>query len=184
MARMVDMNTLVYLVMSDTHGERHIIEELIHRYQDQVDVMIHCGDSELGKEDVLWQKVTVVQGNCDLEDFPETALITTDLDRILVVHGHHFGVSFGLSPLVDYATSLNASIVCYGHTHILHSEELQHMLLLNPGSLSIPRGPYQNTPTYALITSTPNQWTVTYYTKDHEVFLTHTYERTDQKEVN
>ena len=36
-----------YLVISDNHGDRDVLVDVINRWRDGVDVMIHCGDSEL-----------------------------------------------------------------------------------------------------------------------------------------
>lgn len=36
-----------YLIVSDNHGDRNILVEIVNRYVDRVDHMFHCGDSEL-----------------------------------------------------------------------------------------------------------------------------------------
>ena len=36
-----------YLVVSDNHGDRQILVDLVNHFQEQVDLFIHCGDSEL-----------------------------------------------------------------------------------------------------------------------------------------
>ena len=56
-----------YLVVSDNHGDRRILVDLFAYYKDQVDLMIHCGDSELSVNDELWQEAYVVTGNCDYD---------------------------------------------------------------------------------------------------------------------
>lgn len=38
------------------------------------------------------------------------------------------------------AKELNAQIVCFGHSHILGAEMMDHILFINPGSLLKPRG--------------------------------------------
>lgn len=51
-----------YLVVSDNHGDRNILVEIVNRYVGMVDQMFHCGDSELKANDELWQHFTVVTG--------------------------------------------------------------------------------------------------------------------------
>ncbi|WP_439646132.1 metallophosphoesterase family protein [Lentilactobacillus senioris] len=58
------------LVVSDSHGDRQIIADLLDHYQDQVEAVIHCGDSELKATDSLLDRLTMVQGNMDLANFP------------------------------------------------------------------------------------------------------------------
>ena len=52
-----------YLVVSDNHGDRDILVDLVDRYRSEVDIFFHCGDSELEASDPLWDTFQVVQGN-------------------------------------------------------------------------------------------------------------------------
>jgi predicted phosphodiesterase len=54
-----------YLVVSDNHGNRDVLVDLVHVWEKKIDGMFHCGDSELKEDDTLWQKFVVVKGNCD-----------------------------------------------------------------------------------------------------------------------
>ena len=38
------------LVVSDNHREEKILTEIVQEMRDQVDLMIHCGDSELAPD--------------------------------------------------------------------------------------------------------------------------------------
>ena len=44
------------LVVSDNHGDRDCLVDLVNHYEGQVDALFHCGDSELEPTDELWQK--------------------------------------------------------------------------------------------------------------------------------
>ena len=45
-----------YLVVSDNHGDRNILVEIVNRYVGMVDQMFHCGDSELKANNLLIAK--------------------------------------------------------------------------------------------------------------------------------
>lgn len=51
------------LVMSDSHGDRQIVEDIKHHYLSKVDAIFHNGDSELDSQDSLWDGIQVVNGN-------------------------------------------------------------------------------------------------------------------------
>ncbi len=53
------------LVMSDSRGDRQIVEEIKNRYFGKVAAIFHNGDSELDSQDSIWDGVYVVNGNCD-----------------------------------------------------------------------------------------------------------------------
>ncbi len=60
------------LIISDSHGWADELKKVIDRHKNEVDVMIHCGDSELEKNHPAIQGMNIVKGNCDYgDDFPE-----------------------------------------------------------------------------------------------------------------
>ena len=66
------------IVMSDSHGDRAIVEEIRNHYIGKVDAIFHNGDSELPSDDEVWQGIQVVAGNMDFYDgYPER--LVTDL---------------------------------------------------------------------------------------------------------
>ena len=96
-----------------------------------------------------------VRGNCDTEvdqmvlPFPilaETALLFVDGRTWFAAHGHRTGAN----PTAGDLPKLPAdSVVLTGHTHIPTLDKTPDgLLLLNPGSTSIPKGGYE--PSYAL----------------------------------
>lgn len=157
-----------YLVVSDNHGDREILVELVHKYRDSVDLFLHCGDSELSPTDPLWTDFEVVGGNCDYDPaFPEKRLIKTQEDTLFMTHGHLFNVRFGLTHLALEAESSGATIALFGHTHEIGCEMHQQVLFLNPGSISQPRGSIQFK-SYALIESRSDAYEIQYYDRSHQ----------------
>lgn len=152
-----------YLIVSDNHGDRQILVDLLAEFSGKVDTFIHCGDSELQPSDPLWQTYQVVGGNCDYSpEYEDAKIIKTPLDTIYVTHGHLADVRFGVTTLGLQAQQADASIAVFGHTHQIACEKVGHRLFLNPGSISQPRGPIQ-IKSFAIIESTEKQWIVQYY---------------------
>ena len=157
-----------YLVVSDNHGDREILVDLVDRYQKVVDYFFHCGDSELSFEDQLWSHFHVVKGNCDYSsEFKEKQVINTGIDKIFITHGHLANVRFGLTQLAIEAKASGANMAFFGHTHQIGCEMVDGVLYLNPGSISQPRGPIQ-IPSYARIEHTKEQIHVQYYNRAHQ----------------
>lgn len=157
-----------YLVVSDNHGDRDVLVDLVDSYRGKVDRMFHCGDSELEPNDVLWNDLIVVKGNCDYDpEFPNTIVEKAGTDTIFMTHGHLANVRSGLTSLALQGEKANATIVLFGHTHEIGCEVRANTLYLNPGSISQPRGPIQ-LKSYAIIESTEDQFEVQYYGRDHQ----------------
>mgnify|MGYP000839536961 FL=1 len=82
------------IVMSDSHGDRSIVEAIKEKYLDQVDGIFHNGDSELKSDDPVWEGIHVVQGNMDFYDgYPERLVTQLGPTRIIQTHGHLFQLS-------------------------------------------------------------------------------------------
>lgn len=158
-----------YLVVSDNHGERSILEELKNRWQGEVDYFFHCGDSELPISDSLWETFVVVKGNCDYDtDYLTTQSIQTEADHVFISHGHLYFVNQGLDRLAYAAEEVEATIALYGHTHKLAVEKHGRTIYVNPGSISQPRGQFSHLKTYLVIESTRQETTLTYYNRQHQ----------------
>lgn len=157
-----------YLVVSDNHGDREILVDLVKEYQGKVDGMFHCGDSELAPTDDLWADLIVVKGNCDYyNEFPESMTKKLGNDTIFMTHGHLVQIRAGLNTIALKAAEADATIVLFGHTHEIGCEMHQNTLYLNPGSINLPRGPIQ-LKSYALIDSTPEAYDVQYFDRNHQ----------------
>jgi uncharacterized protein len=128
------------LIVSDSHGLTTELLQIKEKHKSEVDVMIHCGDSELQTKDSALEGFVVVRGNCDFdEQFPVEIIQSVGTNRIMVTHGHHYHVKTSLTSLSYRAEELHANIVCFGHSHILGAEWMNGILFLNPGSLRLPR---------------------------------------------
>ncbi|WP_020153774.1 metallophosphoesterase [Caldibacillus debilis] len=133
------------LIVSDSHGLQRELEELKKRHRD-AELFIHCGDSELEKDDPAIQGFHVVRGNCDFHNgFPEQLLLSVKDKKIFVTHGHLYQVK--TNPLNVYykARESGADIACFGHSHRLGAEMADGVLLINPGSVRLPRGRSEKT---------------------------------------
>jgi uncharacterized protein len=128
------------LVVSDSHGMTSELMKIKDLHRNSVDLMIHCGDSELMSDDPAIANFKVVRGNCDWnEQFSEEVMEELDGKKIWVTHGHRHQVKSTLLPLSYRAAELGAAIVCFGHSHILGAELIGDVLFINPGSIRLPR---------------------------------------------
>lgn len=152
------------IVMSDSHGDRTTIEKIA---SEQADAYFHCGDSELTFEDEIFQNMSIVRGNCDVDsDFPEEVLAEVGDQKVLMVHGHRHNVKGFSLTLTYFAKEKGANIVLYGHSHLYGAEMYDGILFVNPGSTMLPRG--GNPATYAVI-EWDDKITVTFKDMDDEV---------------
>jgi putative phosphoesterase len=148
---------MTLLVISDSHGRPDLIEEAIRRVRP--DGILFAGDGlrDLSRVEIscpLW----AVAGNCDWLTTPliinggvfepqNEELITVEGVRILLMHGHKYGVKGGLGQAVARAVQRDADLLIFGHTHIpleLHLRPdgsradfsvTKPLTLFNPGSL-------------------------------------------------
>ena len=130
------------LIVSDTHGHERNLKKVIEKVG-QTDLFIHLGDIE-GHEDYIEAladcPVHMVSGNNDFfSDLPREEEFQLGRYRVLITHGHYYGVSVGTDRLKEEARSRNIDIVMYGHTHRPEIDIDDHVTVLNPGSLSYPR---------------------------------------------
>ncbi len=127
------------LIMSDSHGLTSEIIEIKNRHQDEVQLMLHCGDSELPANSKELNGFKGVKGNCDSGSALPNEIIE-DLSGITLymTHGHLFNVKMSLMSLKYRANETNAKIACYGHSHIANAELIDGVLLINPGSIRLP----------------------------------------------
>lgn len=159
----------MFVVMSDSHGDRAIVEDIKAKYINQAEAIFHCGDSELPANDKIWNGITVVTGNCDYDsDYKEVAVRELAGYRILLTHGHLCSVNFGLNRLAVFSQENNCQIALFGHTHVLTAVKEGSQVFINPGSVSHPRG-YPFIPTYALVDLNNKQITITYLNREHEI---------------
>jgi putative phosphoesterase len=82
-------------------------------------------------------------------DVPMEKLLELEGQRVLLTHGHRYSVKWGIERLHAKANSENIQLLLFGHTHISQMEYGPGYILLNPGSISDPRG--NTDESYALV---------------------------------
>ncbi len=110
------------LVFSDSHGDTLTLSRTVGAVRD-ADYVIHAGDGALSFLSLMREHPEMtpvaVRGNCDIgaSDVPLEAELTVEGMRILIVHGHKFGVKSGTLALEAEARMRGYDIVIFGHTH-------------------------------------------------------------------
>ena len=158
-----------YFFASDLHGSAYWTKKLFDKFDASGaeklvflgDLLYHGPRNDLPKEydtkavakmlNEHKQYIYTVKGNCDGEvdqmvlDFPclaNYALMELGGRRFYLTHGHHENPD-NLPPL------LAGEVFVYGHTHIPVAEKRGGNYILNPGSVSIPKGGFANS--YAIL---------------------------------
>lgn len=159
------MNAEKYLVVSDIHGDAdgaEIVLKAAERHQPDFilclgDILYHGPRNDLPEHyapkkvivmmNSLTEKMIAVRGNCEAEvdqmvlNFPCMAdynIVPYAGKRIFMTHGHIY------SP--EKLPALNqGDIFLSGHTHIPAAYVKNGIYLLNPGSVSIPKGGHPRT---------------------------------------
>ena len=158
-----------YLVASDIHGSAYYCRKLLDAFREEQaerlvllgDLLYHGPRNDLPKEyapkEVIAllnehkNKIYAVRGNCEAEvdqmvlEFPVMAdycILSVDGRTFYATHGHIYNQD-NLPPLQE------GDILIHGHTHVLKAQQIDGYILLNPGSVSIPKE--GNPATYAVL---------------------------------
>ncbi len=135
-----------FVVLSDTHGDlSKMYRALDYLRALAPDALIHLGDhcadgEQLARE--LDLPLYAVAGNCDAGRTlaPQERVLEAEGARVLLCHGHAWGVNDGLQRLLYAAQERACAAALFGHTHRQLVQREQGVLLMNPGSLCRPRG--------------------------------------------
>ena len=159
---------------SDIHGSAYYCSKMLDIYRQSGagrlvllgDILYHGPRNDLPEEyapkkviamlNPLKDQIYAVRGNCDTEvdqmvlEFPMMAdygLFLLDGRVFYATHGHVYNQD-NLPPMQ------NGDILIHGHTHLLKAETVERegggrITVLNPGSVSIPKGGNPNT--YAML---------------------------------
>ena len=150
------------MIASDLHGSAYYCEKLIHAFHTEKadrllllgDILYHGPRNDLPEKyspkevismlNAVSDRIICVRGNCDSEvddmvlDFPVLAdysiIFSDELGGriIFATHGHHYNA--------NNLPNLNSGdILLHGHTHIPCFEAHEGILVINPGSVSIPK---------------------------------------------
>lgn len=133
---------MLIAVVSDTHRVIKYID-LAKELIEGADVLIHLGDN-IDDVEVLERgfegKVYAVAGNCDYSTkYPKETIIEVNGRKIFFTHGDLYGVKNSLNNIYYRGKELDADIVLFGHTHEQIIEENRGIILMNPGSISLPK---------------------------------------------
>ncbi len=129
------------LIISDSHGLKEELYQVLDRHKHEVDIMFHCGDSELPKQSFAsYENLLIVGGNCDYDhEYDDDIFYEKDQLKVFVTHGHLHNVKMSAVKLSYRAEELGANLVCFGHSHIAVAFEENGVLFINPGSFRLPR---------------------------------------------
>lgn len=118
------MKQINILILSDTHGRADRVRDVIALQTQAPDYILHLGDGfpDLERCDTGDATVLCVRGNCDTvnDGTPDERLLTVGGLKIMMMHGHKFGVKSSLEYAVEHAAEARADILLHGHTHIQH----------------------------------------------------------------
>ncbi len=167
--------TAKILVVSDSHGRSANFYHVLKEQKNNVDALVFLGDGaddlislyeedfNLPTEEKLFPPVTAfVRGNGDGAlysiytdsssnvEIPESQILTVCQKRIFLTHGHNFGVYYTTKELETYLAKNKFDAGLFGHTHVPFAETYKDILLLNPGSISLPRN--FSSKSYAVLT--------------------------------
>lgn len=156
------------LIVSDSHGMKGRLQAIVKHVR--ADHILHCGDFCTELMELPKGPLTYVQGNCDFVEAPLESLYDVEGWRFFLTHGHRHQVKSSLLPIRYRAEEKGARVACFGHSHVPVCEEDGSVILINPGSISSPRGgfPY---PSYVVATLTTEQINIQYYRVDGQPIL-------------
>lgn len=151
------------LILSDTHGKRGRVREVLEKTKS--DAVLFLGDGLRDMESAdLACPLYAVRGNCDFTlfaDAPDERLEVFGGVRVLMMHGHRYGIKSGPGAALAAAMQQRADVLLYGHVHDPHEEWLpagtetaagplpKPLLVVCPGSLGEPR---RGEPSFATLT--------------------------------
>ena len=161
------------MIASDIHGSAFYCEKLLEAYRRSGaerlillgDILYHGPRNDLPKGydtkrvaamlNAMADEITCVQGNCDAEvdqmvlEFPiqsGTRVEALQNRQMFLTHGHREHAEGDGSALPKELR--NGDLLIHGHTHLPVAERRtaggREFLLMNPGSVSIPKGGYGN----------------------------------------
>lgn len=147
------------LVISDTHNNNYNASKVINKLTNKINVIIHLGDSS---EDAftlstIFPSIPMyyVGGNWDSQScniFEQ--IVSFNGVKVLIAHGHKYGVNWGYDRISYAAEEKKVQAVLFGHTHFPFMQYINNILVMNPGSISLPRN--NSVPSYGILDITDN----------------------------
>ena len=133
------------IVISDSHNDTASCERAISSVA-QYDMIIHLGDIardvDFLESCYYPAKVVSVLGNNDfLRPGDYERVIDFDGHKIFICHGHTLSINYGTEKMESVAKQKGCVAALFGHTHRSVCKKSEDgFLILNPGSVSRPRG--------------------------------------------
>ena len=138
------------LVLSDSHGA---VAPMVRAVElARPDLILHLGDCWRDGEQLRARFPDIpleqVPGNCDFQpEEPAERLLVLEGKRILLCHGHTYGVKTSLLAAGFAAEEQQLDLFLFGHTHRPLVDRRGRTLFLNPGSIGD-----STRPSYAVVT--------------------------------
>ena len=146
-------------IMSDTHGSLLYFEKALNALSD-CDFILHGGDilyhgprnplpdgynpKELATKLNEVGNILIAKGNCDSDvdqmviNHPiQTPYLVSQFGKLKILLTHGYVES--IEDTIKKAKSMNCNLLIYGHTHIKEFYLDENLIVLNPGSTSIPK---------------------------------------------
>ncbi len=133
-------------VISDTHIPERAkkIPDIVFKIFKDVDMILHAGD--LVSLDVLEQLEKLAPTRCVQGNMDKYYGLKLPKNDIITIEGHKIGLNHGevyprgdTQQLKYIALELGVDILITGHTHWAFIKEFDDIILLNPGSPTVPR---------------------------------------------
>lgn len=157
------------LIISDSHYLRkNELQKFFNQFPN-IHHVIHCGDIYLGYKPSDFDNLYICRGNNDFADIPRIVHFEIDHVRFTITHGHINDYAYHPISLKNLLDEYPSDIICFGHTHVPYYHQEDHLIILNPGSLSLGRT-YPRMNTYVIF--------------DTETLETHFYNAKNNEEIH
>ena len=125
------------LVFSDSHRSMTCMKQTVAA--EHPDLVLHLGDhlqdAERLSELFPKQPIVAVPGNCDgWTTEPLVRELTLEGHKILMSHGHLWGVKSSYDAAIWKAMEAGADILLFGHTHTPYCAYREGIWVMNPGA--------------------------------------------------
>ncbi len=126
------------LVLSDVHYDKKNIQKIMPKFAD-ADYVLFCGDGKMNFLAIAKDyadKIVAVNGNCDSAFVGDEQFLEIEGVKIMVTHGHKFGVKGSLFDLRDFCVQNGVDVAFFGHTHCVADVSDCGVRMINPGAVS------------------------------------------------
>jgi len=153
------------------------MNDIIESLYDEIELVLFLGDCIEDFEDFCYiyprKQFISVLGNCDFSGgVPMERIINVGGKKIFMSHGHRYGVKAGHEKIAYEAKKYSANICLYGHSHMSNNTVVNGVYLMNPGSISEPRGGYYY-PSYGVIEIVDENMDMKIVEIRHKIYTNH-----------